>query len=189
MIALNEAVSWTPPGELTATTDEQPDFDDVYEDELIGLLCRLDDLRERMAAAQLASRPSQTLQLAQEMLEQVGAFAEQKSPFAAGRDLEEAAARANDFSAAIAPLRGQFQGSGVRSLFTATARNGSDPTAVQTLARRCFAALYKAVFAYFTIFTSRFSTSRAARSWVEVAAMFSVELRRLTQEIAESIRS
>jgi hypothetical protein len=96
--------------------------------------------------------------------------------------MDDAATRGADFSAALAPLRGHYQGAGIRSLLGSGGRSGTDATVTPTLARRCFTALHEAVFAYFVVFTSRFSTSRAARQWVEVAAMFAVELKRFAQD-------
>jgi hypothetical protein len=109
------------------------------------------------------------------------AFSEKYCAFAGLRELEDAACRGNDFSAALAALRVELQGSGARSLLNG-AKTESNAASIQASARRCFIALYEAVFAYFVIFTSRFSTSRAARPWVEVGAMFVVELKSLASD-------
>jgi hypothetical protein len=182
MIALDEPSSWSRLEKPAGTSDEIPESDDDYEDALVGLLGRLEHLREGILAAQAAGRPAQVLQLAQELMDLATTFSERYCAFAAVRELDEAGSRRSDFFAALGPLRGQFQGSGVRSLLNSGSRSGSDATATQTLARRCLTALHEALFAYFVIFTSRFSTSRAARQWVEVAAMFVVEMKRLAQD-------
>ena len=61
-------------------------------------------------------------------------------------------------------------------------RRPGEEEARQAVTRRCFNALCEAVLAYFTAFTSRFPTSRAARGWVEVAATFAADLKRSVRD-------
>jgi hypothetical protein len=143
--------------------DVEPDDADAqdadrFEDALFGLLAHLEHLREALAAAD----PAQVPPMVGELMDRVSAFADEQCPLGPGLDGAEAQARLAEFQAAWQALPDQANDAGAR--------------------RRCFAALYDAVFAHFVVFTGRFPTSRAARGWVEVAATFVTELKRTPRE-------
>jgi hypothetical protein len=151
---------------------DEEDADDAgdYEDQLIGLMSRLEHLREGVATALAARRLSQALSRSGELMSLVGEFANRQFPFA-GPEMRDALARAGEFQGALGALREPGKGP-------------ADETARLTLTRRCFTAMNEAVLAYFVAFTSRFPTSRAARGWVEVAATFSADLKRTVRDLA-----
>jgi hypothetical protein len=150
---------------------DEEDADDAgdYEDQLIGLMSRLEHLREGVATALAARRQSQALARSGELMSLVGEFANRQFPFA-GPEMRDALARAGEFQGALGALRDPGKGP-------------TDETARQTLTRRCFTAMNEAVLAFFVAFTSRFPTSRAARGWVEVAATFSADLKRTVRDL------
>ena len=139
--------------------------DDTYEDDLFGLLAHLEHLREGMVGA----KPSHVLALGSQIVEQVVAFGERYGPIGPllpGPDPTES--RTAEFRAALKPLWVQVKDGGSKA---------------QPAAGPCYVALYDAVFAYFTAFTNRFPTSRAARGWVEVAATYVTELKRTLRDL------
>jgi hypothetical protein len=152
----------TPPKPQAAAPDPDVDADDDadlrdadrFEDALFALLVQTEHLRETLAAAGPARLPP----LVGELMKRVSTFANENCPLGPGPEGMEAQTRLDDFQSAWQAFKDQ----------------ADDPGA----ARRCFAALYDAVFAHFVVFTSRFPTSRAARGWVEVAATFVTEIKR-----------
>jgi hypothetical protein len=156
------------------------DRDEDFELDLVALLGHLDHLRDGIEAAHTACRPAQSLKLAEDFADQLTAFAE-RFELSTGRDLDQAYAGIADFRAAVPLLHEKVQGSGVRSLLGIAGRAG-DAEALRPVADKCFTALYNATVAFFVTFTNRFSTSKAARGWVEVAASFVVELKNLTRD-------
>ncbi|HKB05185.1 MAG TPA: hypothetical protein VKD90_23370 [Gemmataceae bacterium] len=154
--------SGTPPKPQVAAPDPDVDADDDddvrdadrFEDALFALLVQLEHLRETLAEAEPARVPP----LVGELMKRVSAFANENCPLGPGPEGMEAQTRLAEFQSAWKALKDQ----------------ADDPGA----ARRCFAALYDAVFAHFVVFTSRFPTSRSAHGWVEVAATFVTDLKR-----------
>jgi hypothetical protein len=142
-------------------TADPPDADDTYESDLITLLGRLEHRRELLVTARAADRPARALDLAEELMADVAEFSARIAPIGGRRELVEATARGKEFATALGQAR---------------AREPADA------ARRCYHALYEAVLAYFVVFTNRFPTSKAARGWVEVAAAFVVDLKKLAQD-------
>jgi hypothetical protein len=155
------------PAPVPVEVDESAQDAVLYEDALFGLLFRVEHLRDGIVATLGHGRPSGALAQASELMEQIVRFAEQHCDLATEAEMAEPAARAVAFRAAIVPFRAAQQ-----------------PALNQVLA--CLLALYEAVFAAFTVFTNRFTSSRAARGWVEVAAMFVVELKRSIDEAKET---
>jgi hypothetical protein len=153
---------------------DDDDLDDAgdYEDQLIGLMARLEHLREGLVAAIAARRAGQALTRCVELMTLVSEFANRHFPFA-GPEMRDALARAGEFQGALSALREPGKGP-------------ADDPARLTLTRRCFTAMNEAALAYFVAFTSRFPTSRAARGWVEVAATFSADLKRTVRDVAPS---
>jgi hypothetical protein len=148
-----------------ADVDEAADADDPYEDELFALLADLEHLREGMVGAKVG----QVLTLGRDIMDRVVSFAEQYGPAGSlmpGPDPAEV--KADEFGSVLKPLLAQVKAGGP---------NGSLQTGP------CYVALYDAVFAYFTAFTGRFPTSRAARGWVEVAATFVTDLKRTLRDL------
>ena len=152
--------------------DEDMEADSDYEDELLGLLARLEHLREGLAAAVAARRPAEALERAMDLMGQVKQFSGRHFPFA-GPEVRDALARAADFHAAFEPLRSPTP-------------SPTDEAARHALTRRCYTTLCDAVLAFFVAFTNRFPTSRAARGWVEVAATYAADLKRTTREAIPS---
>ena len=145
-----------------------------YEDGLIWLLSRLEHKRRGLESLRTSGRLSSMLEQATELVDLVIAFAEEHCAFSVGRDKDEATTRIRDFRSSQAAIR--------ERLPIADSGSAQLDAGLQTLVKRCFASLQDAIVAYFTIFTSRFPTSRAALGWVEAAASFIVELKKLTKE-------
>lgn len=150
--------------------DDDAQADSDFEDELIGLLARLEHAREALAWAAADRRVAQAVSRAAEMMDHVTDFSARHFPFA-GPELRDGFARAAEFRAALEPLREPRPAA-------------ADGAARQALTARCFTALCDAVLAYFAAFTNRFPTSRAARGWVEVAATFAAELKRTARDVS-----
>jgi hypothetical protein len=162
MLALNQPSSWSTL-EIRLDAQDEPESDPDFEDELIALLGELEFLREAMVAAREAKKAPQTLALAAEFMKQLSEFSDRNCTFTTNREIDEASRHAKDFRSGLAVLRekGQFEAS---------------------MMRRCFSAFQDAAANYFVVFTDRFPSSRSARSWVEVAATFLVELKYFTRE-------
>jgi len=138
-----------------------------YEDQLIGLLARMDHVREGLASAVGSRRPGVAVSRAVELMNHLTTFANIHFPFA-GPEVREALARVTEFQGGVDLLR-------------EPSRPGEED-ARKLVTRRCFNALCEGVLAYFTAFTNRFPTSRAARGWVEVAATFAADLKRSVRD-------
>lgn len=146
-----------------------------FEDELIWLLSRLEHMRSRLETLRINGRLKPLLDLSAEFVDLVVAFSDEHCAFAVGRDVDEAAARVKDFRLSFTTLCERLE---------STNENGTtlpDP-AIQSQFKRCFAAIQDGTVAFFTVFVGRFSTSRAALPWVEAAASFIVELKKLTRD-------
>ena|SRR5262245_3544007 len=161
------------PAGLDFLAEEEADDAGDYEDQLIGLMSRLEHLREGLVASIAARRVGQALTGSGELMSLVGEFANRHFPFA-GPEMRDALARAGEFQGALSALREPGKGP-------------ADDTIRLTLTRRCFTAMNEAVLAYFVAFTSRFPTSRAARGWVEVAATFSADLKRTVRDATPTV--
>ena len=161
------AVANMGPGVEVLDDDDLDDAGD-YEDQLIGLMSRMEHLREGLATALSTRRASQALTRSGELMTLVSEFANRHFPFA-GPEMRDALARSGEFQGALCALREPVKGP-------------ADDAARVTLTRRCFTAMNEAVLAYFVAFTSRFPTSRAARGWVELAATFSADLKRTVRD-------
>lgn len=138
--------------------------DDAIENELVSLLGQLDFLREKMVLARDEGRRSELLALLEELLKQVSAFADEQIPFHSSLEMKAAESQANEFRSSLHRLK-----------------KGEDPKEEDTISQQAFTALQESVLAYFSAFTRRFSTSLAARSWVDVAATFVVDLKQIPQ--------
>jgi hypothetical protein len=156
-----------------AADDDDPDADDLadadrYENALFGLLAHVEFLRESLASP---DRPAQVPAVLGELMDRVVGFANGDCPFVPTQEANEAEARLGDFQAAVRALQDQVKDAGAEALSGAPAR-------------KCFGALYDAVFAHFVVFTNRFPTSRTACGWVEVAATFVTDLKRTLRDLA-----
>jgi hypothetical protein len=154
-----------PAPDLDDEADDAPEADDTYEDDLFGLLAHLEHLREGMVGAKVP----QVLAAAREIMDQVVTFAERYASASAlmpGPDPAET--KAADFGTVLKPLLEKLK---------------AGPTVSLPPTGPCYVALYDAVFAYFTQFTNRFPTSRAARGWVEVAATYVTDLKRTLRDL------
>ena len=127
-------------------------------------------------------RLSQLLALAVELVDDVKVFAHRNCGFSTDKEKDEATRRAKDFSSGASQLREPVP------LFTGmpppglSGRPDSSAPVDQMSVRRCFAALHDAMLNYFIVFTNRFPSSESARSWVDVAATFLVDLKLITQD-------
>jgi hypothetical protein len=164
LIQLPNGSGWPRPA---VPEEEKLDAEGDYEDQLIGLLARLDHVREGLASAVAARRPALAMTRAGELMGHLTAFGNRHFPFA-GPEVRDALARVAEFKGGLDLLR-------------EPGRAGEED-ARQAVTRRCFAALCESVLAYFTAFTNRFPTSRAARGWVEVAATFAADLKRSVRD-------
>jgi len=162
MLALNQPSSWSSL-EVRPDGPDESELDPDFEDELVALLCEVDYLREGMEAARMAKKVPQTLALAAEFMNQVSEFSDRNCAFTTNREIDEATRFTKEFRSFLAVLR---------------EKEHFDPSAV----RRCFASFYEAIVNYFIVFTDRFPSSRSARPWVDVAATFLVELKRITRD-------
>jgi hypothetical protein len=151
-----------PPPALVEVDDPAPDAD-AYEDALFGLLFRVEHLRDGIFANVTNGRPGGALALASELMDQVARFADEHCDLATENEMAEPVARTAAFRDLIVSLRANPQ-----------------PTLRQVCT--CLTTLHEAVFAAFVAFTNRFPTSRAAWGWVEVAAIFTVDLKRSIDE-------
>jgi hypothetical protein len=181
MIALNEPASWSS-FEIPAVESERAEMETDFEDDLIALLCRLEHLREKMVAARAAHRLPQMLALAVELIDDVKDFSHQNCGFSTDKELDEARRRAKDFSASMSQLRENAPIFPAAPAFGPTRSNETSAPMDMMSVRRSFAAMHDAVMNFFIVFTNRFPSSLSARSWVDVAATFLVELKHLTQE-------
>ena len=154
------------PSPAPVEVDESAIDADAYEDALFGLLFRAEHLRDGIVLTLANGRPSGALNLASEMMDQVAQFADEHCDLATETEMAEPAARAAAFRAAIVPLRANPQ-----------------PTMYQV--QVCLQTLHEAVFSAFVAFTNRFPNSRSGWGWVEVAATFTVELKRSIDEASE----
>lgn len=154
-----------PPPAPVAVDDPVLEVND-YEDALIGLLFRVEHLRDGIFANLTNGRPAGAVALSGELLDHVARFADEHCELATEAEMAEPAARAGAFREFIAPLRTNPQ-----------------PTLQQVCV--CLTALHEAVFAAFVAFTNRFPTSRSGWGWVEVAAIFTVEFKRSIDEALE----
>lgn len=179
MFTLNGHATAVPHPPAAPPAGPPADTEERYETELVTLLGRLEHLREGLMAARAANRLSQAITLAEDMMAQVTGFAE-RHPYVGTRDVTEAEARAGEFRTWLAHIRDPH-GPGPR-ISAGRGGRGADDGSGADAVRRCFWALYESVVAYFVSFTSRFATSKAARGWVEVAAGFMVDLKRLADE-------
>jgi hypothetical protein len=175
------------PQPMVNDLDDDED-DDAYEHELVCLLGRLEQMRDGLATARDEQRPSTSLTLAHDLMEQVIAFADKYCAHGSSSELNDAIMRVSEFYGVLKPLRDQMHGSGVRSLLGMGGRSTVLPEVHKAMTRRCFTSLYEAVFAYFIVFANRFPTSRAVRPWVEVAATFVVEFKRALQDPLPSVQ-
>ena len=157
----------TRPGSAVLDDEDQDDSGD-YEDQLIGLMARLEHQREGLAASVAARRQAQALSRSGEMIGLVSEFANRHFPFA-GPEMRDALGRASEFQGALDALR-------------ESSKSTIEEVARVALSRRCYSALTESMLAYFVAFTSRFPTSRAARGWVELAATFSADLKRTVRD-------
>jgi len=174
MLLVHEAESRALTNRGKAAVDNKVDCADDYEVALIWLLSRLEHKRQAIVATRADVRVDVMLDLALECVDLVVGFAKENCSFAVGRDMDEAARQIRDFEASQVALRVRLQNNS----------NGNPPTddAFQSLAKRCFSALHEGTAAYFTVFTGRFATSRAALPWVEAAASYIVDLKKLARE-------
>lgn len=140
--------------------DESREDDETIEVDLLTLLGQLEYYREAMMLSRLEGRVARVVELSEKILQDVIANADEHPSFATVVELKTAAAKARDFQNVLTQAKNRDR------------MQGED-----TLVKRCLLALQEAVIAYFTTFTRRFSTSTAARSWVEVAAIFVVDIR------------
>jgi hypothetical protein len=155
------------PDEDPEDAEDQADAD-RYEDALFGLLVHLEHLRESLASP---DRPAQVPAALGEVMDRVGAFAQESCPFVPTAEATEAEARLAEFRADLKSFQDELKEAGARAL-------------AADKARKCYVALYDAVFAHFVVFTNRFPTSRTARGWVEVAATFVTDLKRTLRDLA-----
>lgn len=170
MLTLNRPPSRTSIQLPAEGPDESLDSDMDFEYELIAFLGHLELLREGMAAARLTNRSGQLVGIAQTFSDTLAAFVEKHCAFASSRETEDASNRAAECRGALAQLREQIQESGRIQPHSSL------------LVQRFLNTLVESVIAYFVVFTSRFSTSRSARPWVEVAATFVAELKQLARD-------
>ena len=142
--------------------------DDSVENELVSLLGQLDFLREKMILARNEGRRGELLTLAEELLKYVSAFADEHVPFRSSLEMKAAESKANEFRSSVHQLK-----------------NRDNRGVEESIARQAVLTLQEAVLAYFSAFTRQFSTSVAARSWVDVAATFVVELKQVPQAVSQ----
>jgi len=142
--------------------------DDSIENELVSLLGELDFLREKMILARDDGRRGELLTFAEELLKHVSTFAHEHVPFRSSLEMKAAESKANEFRSFVHQLR-----------------NREKLELEQTLSGQAFLTLQETVLAYFSAFTRQFSTSMAARSWVEVASIFVVELKLLAEAVSQ----
>jgi hypothetical protein len=167
--------------------DDEDEEDDAYENELVCLLGRMEQMRDGLAMAREGRRTAQAFAFANDLMEQVIAFADNFCANRCSEELNDAVMRVSEFYGVLKPLRDLSLGSNVRSLLGMGNRSNVAAEPQQAKVRLCFNALYAAVFAYFVAFTNRFPTSRAARPWVEVAATFVVDFKRTLRDPQPSI--
>ena len=149
-------------------SDDSRESDDSLENALVSLLGQLDFEREKMAIARDEGRPGQLLALAEDLLKHVSAFADDHVPLRSSLEMKAAESKANEFRSLIHQLK-----------------NRKNLAVEEALVRQALLALQEAVLANFSAFTRRFSTSSAARSWVDVAATFVVELKLIPPGISQ----
>src|SRR5436190_16780065 len=75
-----------------------------YEDQLIGLLARLDHVREGLASAVAARRPALAVTRAGELMSHLTVFSNKHFPFA-GPEMRDALARTTEFQGGVDLLR------------------------------------------------------------------------------------
>lgn len=139
--------------------------DASVENELVSLLGQLDFLREKMIAARNEGNASQLLSFAEALLKHASTFAQEHIPLRSSLEMKAAEAKANEFRLLSQQLK--------------------NPEASEAVARQAFQILPETILAYFSAFTRQFSTSLAARSWVDVAATFVVELQQVAQSFSQ----
>ena len=155
-----------------------------YETELVRLLAKLECLKNDFRDAQTTFRPSLAVATVGELVAVMTTSADQLCPPDGSSDYRNALIHLAEFNTAIRVLREQLHGSGVRALLGIGPRGSRSPEAAQarqSLQKKCYSSMCDLVAAYLVVFTSRFSTSHAARPWVEAAAGFLVELREITR--------
>ena len=84
--------------------DDDLEADSDFEDELFGLLARLEHQREGLAFATAGRKPVQAVEKAVDLLGHVTQFSSRHFPFA-GPEVRDAFARAGEFHAALELLR------------------------------------------------------------------------------------
>ena len=151
------------PQPVPVEVDDSELIADAYEEALFALLFRLEHLRDGILATLANNRLSPALTLACELMDQVARFADDHCALATEAEMAEPAARATAFRETLAPLRG-----------------GAQPALIPT--RECLLTLHEAVFSAFVVFTNRFPTAPSGRGWVEVAATFTVDLKRSIED-------
>jgi len=139
--------------------------DDSIENELVSLLGQVDFLREKMIVARNEGSPSRLLCVAEELLKHVSTFAQEHVSIRSSLEMKAAESKANEFRLLALQLK--------------------NPDASEVLARQAFQTLSETVMAFFSAFTRQFSTSLAARSWVDVAATFVVDLQQIPQAFTQ----
>ncbi|WP_020470746.1 hypothetical protein [Zavarzinella formosa] len=174
-----------PPVVNPAKQPEDTLVNDSFELALMTLLANLEYLRQEMEHNSEQHQPTKALAKAEEMLEDLVKFADEQKLPQISASIREATAQVGRFYEILAPVRDQFQEGGFRKFFGlgGLGRKLPKTDGRQEQYARCLESVNEATLQYFIAFTEHFSCSKAARPWVETAAGFLADLKRVIRDI------
>lgn len=160
-----------------------PDFR-AWQSALAGLLARLEHHRSGMTGRRLAADAGWLLDRAEAMVVAAEDLArETVFPAKLTPAVGEAVARAGVFVSKANKVRDGMKQGLFRSVLTALSR-AAVPSAAPAV-RSCLESAGEALNGYFTLFTEKYPSSLAARSWVDAASGFVADYKQLVRGLPE----
>jgi hypothetical protein len=154
-----------------------------FEARLLEMLARIEEHRSNLEEAIAQQRHGQVITLAYQLVQDIVSVAEKNLP----SHLESQTATTvvqwvGEFFQSARTLLDQMPSSGIRSLFGLLERSSVNTEDRRIAYNYCLSTVPEIVQAYFTLFTGRFPSSFSARGWVEAAAIFFVDLKRVIRD-------
>lgn len=147
---------------------------------LIGLLGKLDSLRDGFVGRRLIPDSQALIAAAEEMVQAAEDLAS-KTQFtdAMAGAQTRAMSKAGAFFTAVSALKKPQTKSLVISVYQALTTDGPSADAV----RDCLLAALDVLNAYFSLFTEKYKSSAAARGWVDAASAFLTDFKQLVKDM------
>jgi hypothetical protein len=148
--------------------------------QLIGLLGKLDALRDGFAGRRLAADSQTLIVLAEEMVQAAEDLAGRTQfPDAMADAQTRAMSKAGAFFTAVGTLKKPQTKSLVISVYHALRSDGPSAEAV----RDCLLGCVDVLNAYFSLFTDKYKSSADARGWVDAASAFLTDFKQLIKDL------